>query len=152
MPVHVERRLVPFGADQVFSIIADIERYPEFVPWCSAALIHERRRHKKETKETTVIAELQAAYGLIRKSFTSRAVIYGAEHRITMSLLEGPFRHMEGEWHVKARGETCQVVCEVDFAFEGRLTALIGERFLENFIPRLVDSFEARAHVLYGEL
>ena len=147
MPVHVERRVLSFSAKNVFSIIADIKRYPEFVPWCSAAVIHERRVQKKEI---TVIAELQAAYGFVRKSFTSRARIRKAEGRIKMSLLKGPLRHLEGQWLVVKRKNGCEVMCQVDFQFEGRLSGFVGERFLGTIIPRLVDSFEARAEAFYG--
>lgn len=148
MPTHAEKRIMPYSADDMYALIADISAYPEFLPWCSAARIRARRR----TEEGEVIdADLVISFKLFRERFGSRVTLKPAQRQIDVAYLDGPFRHMNNHWAFAPLTETsCEVDFFVDFEFRSRaLQALIGLVFQEA-MQRIVRAFEARAQALYG--
>ncbi|OFX12386.1 MAG: ubiquinone-binding protein [Alphaproteobacteria bacterium RIFOXYD12_FULL_60_8] len=146
MPRHAERRVVPYSVDQMFDLVADIEKYPDFLPWCVAARI--RRR-----EGDVLLADLVIGFKMIRERYTSRVALNRAEGRIDVAYTEGPFSHLENHWRFEPCPEGgCEVDFFVDFAFKNRvLDALMGRLFGEA-VGLMVGAFDTRAQALYGEL
>ncbi|MEM7546646.1 MAG: type II toxin-antitoxin system RatA family toxin [Pseudomonadota bacterium] len=148
MPKHAEIRVMPYSADEMYALIADVPAYPEFLPWCSAARIRARR----PVPEGQVLdADLVISFKLFRERFGSRVVLKPEQKAIDVSYLDGPFRYLDNRWIFKPMSETsCEVDFHVDFEFKSSvLQALIGIVFNEA-MQRIVRAFEARAVELYG--
>ncbi|HLI12786.1 MAG TPA: type II toxin-antitoxin system RatA family toxin [Alphaproteobacteria bacterium] len=143
MPTHAEKRILPYRADQLFDLVADIERYPEFLPWCRAARI--RRR-----EADTIYADLIIGWRMIRESFTSRVVLQRPA-RIDVSYHEGPFKYLNNHWIFEQQPDgNCLIDFYVDFEFRSKmLQKVIGVLFNEA-VRRMVHAFEERARKLYG--
>ena len=136
--------LVPYSASQMFVLVDNIEVYPEFLPWCSDAVVHLR---KADIVEATL--ELQRT-GL-RRRFRTRNTLR-ANEAIDLALIDGPFRHLAGGWRfADLGGSGCKVSLELEFELENRITdALLGP-FFEEICNSLVDSFTRRARDIYGD-
>ena len=149
MPTHAEKRVMPYSAEEMYALIADVPAYPEFLPWCAAARIRGRR----QTDEGEVVdADLVISFKLFRERFGSRVVLRPEEREIDVSYLDGPFRYLDNHWRFTPVSETsCEVDFFVDFEFRSRtLQALIGLVF-DEAMRRIVRAFEARAAALYGK-
>jgi len=148
MPKHTEKREMPYSADQLFDLVADIGSYPDFLPWVSAARI----RRVTETRTGKVIeADLVVSFRVFREKFGSRVTLNEQTQEIHVEYLEGPFKYLNNHWRFVALGDArCAVEFFVDFEFRSRaLQALIGVVFNEA-MHRIVRAFEARAAALYG--
>ena len=143
MPTHAEQRILPYTAEQLFDLVADVERYPEFLPWCVGARIRERR-------DDVIVADLLIGFRMVRERFTSR-VILNRPHRIDVTYAEGPFRYLQNRWLFEPTEDGgCRIDFFVDFEFRSRvLQTLIGALFNEA-VRRMVAAFESRARQLYG--
>jgi coenzyme Q-binding protein COQ10 len=145
MPVHRETRAFPYTPAQVFDLVADVERYPEFLPWCVGCRI------KTRESPGCFTADLAVGFKMVRERFTSRVTIE-RPNTITVAYLDGPFRHLTNTWTFRpaAGGTGTEVDFFLDFEFRSRLLqTLIGALF-EEAVRRMVGAFEARAHRLYG--
>ncbi|MGH6933552.1 MAG: type II toxin-antitoxin system RatA family toxin [Dongiaceae bacterium] len=145
MPTHAEKRAMPYRPEQMFDLVADIERYPEFLPWCVAARIRERR-------DDVVVADLVIGFKMIRERFTSRVHLDRPGLRIDVTYTDGPFRRLNNHWIFEpADGGGCLIDFYVDFEFRSQLLQrLIGALFNEA-VRRMVQAFEGRARRLYGD-
>ncbi|MGY6635262.1 MAG: type II toxin-antitoxin system RatA family toxin [Alkalilacustris sp.] len=149
MPVHEEHRKLPYGADEMFELVADVARYPEFLPWTAAARIRSRRPFPGgEVME----ADLVISFRVFREKFGSRVTLWHADRRIQTEYIDGPFRYMKSEWSFRpAEDGGCEVDFVVDFEFRNAiLQRLIGVVFNEA-MQRIVRAFETRAETLYGQ-
>ena len=143
MPTHAERRVLPHGREQLFDLVADIERYPEFLPWCMAARIRERQ-------EDFVIADLVIGFRMFRERFTSR-VTFDRPHRIDVEYTHGPLRYLNNHWVFAPGGEAgCEIDFFVDFEFRSHLLQLAIGALFNEAVRRMVDAFETRADAIYG--
>ena len=143
MPHHSEKRFVPYTAEQMFALVVDVERYPDFLPWCAATRITSR-------EGDTFEADLLAAFGAFRERFTSRVVMDRAAKTITIEYLDGPFQHLTNRWHFVDEEGGCIVDFDIDFAFKSKtLEALIAGIFTRA-IEKMTASFDERAHKLYA--
>ncbi len=135
--------LVPYTVEQMYRLVADFERYPEFLPWCGRAELLKREGELVE-------ARLDIAYSGLHKSFTTRNRLIENE-RIEMGLLEGPFRALQGVWMFQPLGEAgSKVAMEMEFEFASRLlSATLGPIF-NRIAGSLVDAFIERAKRVYG--
>lgn len=149
MPTHAEKRRMPYSADEMYALIADVKSYPEFLPWCSAARI--RSRTEQEDGTEVIDADLVISFKVFRERFTSRVTLHPEERRIDVAYLEGPFRYLNNHWKFDPVDEShCDVDFFVDFQFRSAmLQRLIGVVFNEA-MQRIVRAFEARAAQLYG--
>jgi coenzyme Q-binding protein COQ10 len=144
MPTHAEKKVRPYTPEQLFDLVADVERYPEFLPWAVAARIRSREGN-------LVTADLVIGFKMFRERFTSRVVLDRAR-RIDVSYTEGPFKYLDNHWLFEPMqgGGTC-IDFFVDFEFRSAiLQRLIGMLFNEA-VRRMVHAFEMRAKQLYGE-
>lgn len=144
MPSHREERLLPYTPQQLYDLVLDVERYPEFLPWCLAARIN---RHEPQA----VVADLVIGFKMVRERFTSR-VAYDPE-RLTVETrnVQGPFRHLRSLWHFKPHDEGCLVDFSLEFEFRSRVLQRLIQALFEEAVRRMVAAFEARARDLYGE-
>lgn len=148
MPTHTEKRRMPYSADEMYALVADVESYSEFLPWCAASRI--RSRQAVEGGEVLEV-DLVISFKVFRESFGSRVTLRPSERRIDVEYLQGPFRYLNNHWHFEPISEKeCEVDFFVDFEFRSRtLQAIIGVVFNEA-MRRIVHAFEQRARQLYG--
>jgi coenzyme Q-binding protein COQ10 len=144
MPTHAEQRHLPYSQKQLFDLVASVERYPEFLPWCSAARI---TRHDGDTFH----ADLVVRFKMFKERFASRVTLH-PHSQIDVEYINGPFRYLNNHWHfIEAEDGGCVIDFYVDFEFRSRvLQKLIGLLFNEA-VSRMVGAFEARARQLYGD-
>ena len=147
MPTHSETRRLPYTAEQMYDLVADVARYPEFLPWCSAARI---RSVVPEGEAEVMTADLVISFKVFRERFTSRVELHSAARKIDTEYLDGPFRYMKSNWSFQDVEGGCDVSFHVDFAFRNMiLQKMIGVVFNEA-MQRIVRAFEERAVALYG--
>ncbi len=149
MPTHAEKRVMPHTADQMYTLIADIEEYPEFLPWCAGCRVRERR---SDGAAQIIDADLIISFKVFRERFGSRVTLKPEEKKIEVAYLDGPFKYMNNYWSFHPISATeCEVDFFVDFEFKSRtLQAVIGVVFNEA-MRRIVRAFEKRARELYGD-
>jgi len=144
MPTHAERRVLPYRPDQLFDLVADIERYPEFLPWCVGVRIRER-------KEDSVVADLIIGFKMIRERFTSRVKLDRPGLRIDVAYAEGPFRYLNNHWLFEPMPDGhCRIDFYVDFEFRSHLLQRIIGALFNEAVRRMVSAFENRVKKLYG--
>jgi len=148
MPTHAEKRDLPYSAQQMYDLVADVAAYPEFLPWCAAARIRGRRPFPEGE---ILDADLVISFKVFRERFGSRVTLRPATTTIDVEYLDGPFKYLNNHWHfIDHGGGGCTVDFFVDFEFRSRtLQAVIGVVFNEA-MQRIVRAFEDRARVLYG--
>lgn len=147
MPTHAEKRVMPYSAQQMYDLIADVDAYPQFLPWCSAARI--RKRTPRGDIEV-VDAELVISFKVFRERFGSRVTLMPKDQKIDVEYLDGPFKYLNNHWSFEDCEGGCEVDFFVDFEFKSKiLQTIIGVVFGEA-MQRIVGAFEARAKVLYG--
>ena len=142
MPTHAEQRVLPYTPEQLFALVADIERYPEFLPWCVGARIKERRAD-------LIIADLIIGFRVFRERFTSR-VSLDRPRRIDVAYADGPFRYLNNHWVFEDVPGGCRIDFFVDFEFKSRLMQKVIEVLFSEAVRRMVGAFERRARHLYG--
>jgi coenzyme Q-binding protein COQ10 len=143
MPQHYERRQLPYTPKQMFDLVADIERYPEFLPWCLAAKITGRDGN-------AITADLVIGYRAIRESFTS-LVDLEPGRRISVRYVSGPLAKLTNEWSFEPAGrKQCTISFFVDFRFRSLLLSRLMDMFFDVAFRRMVTAFETRAKQLYG--
>ena len=147
MPRHAETRTLPYTPAQMYDLVADVERYPEFLPWTAAARIRSR---EGGPEGEVLLADLVISFRVFRETFGSKVVLWPGEHRIETAYLEGPFEHMRSEWRFEAAEGGCRVHFWVDFAMRNRIIGRVVETFFDQAMQRIVAAFERRARALYG--
>ncbi len=147
MPSHSETRTLPFTADQMYELVADVASYPEFLPWTAAARIKSR---EDQGDVEIVIADLVISFKVFRERFTSKVTLAREARRIDTEYLDGPIKHLESVWQFVDVEGGCEVAFEVDFEFKSRLLQGAAGLFFNEAMQRVVRAFEARAHDLYG--
>jgi coenzyme Q-binding protein COQ10 len=140
---------IDHSASNMFALVADVERYPEFVPLCSALRVKERNTGDDGVE--ILLADMTVSYKLLQETFTSRVTLDPAHHKVDVEYVDGPFKHLVNRWRFK---ETSPSSCDVDFyvsyEFASRsLQFLVGAVFDKAF-RKFVDAFEARADQFYG--
>ncbi len=146
MPTHAEKRVVPHTQEQIFDLVADVESYPQFLPWCLACRI--RRR----TGPDSFIADLMIGFKVFREQFTSKVTLMRSE-RIDVVYQRGPFRHLNNHWKFSTnQNGHCVIDFYIDFEFRSKtLQKLIGALFNEA-VQRMVNAFEKRAAQMYAPI
>ena len=135
--------LVPYTAAEMFALVDDIESYPEFLPWCTAAEVHSRTDHIVE-------ASLDLQKGAVRKRFTTRNTRRPFE-AIELALVGGPFNRLSGGWQFKDLGDSgCKVSLSLGFEFESKLMDVMFGSFFEDTCNSLIAAFSKRAAVVFG--
>lgn len=143
MPRHHERRTLPYTRQQMYDLVADVERYPEFLPWCIGSRIFKRL-------EDEIWADLVIGFKMFRERFTSRVRLVEHE-QIDVDYVKGPLKHLHNRWLFEEGTDGgCVIDFEVDFEFKNPIfERLVGALFTEA-VHRLVFAFESRARELYA--
>jgi coenzyme Q-binding protein COQ10 len=144
MPTHAETRAMPHTPEQLFGLVADVEHYPEFLPWCVASRIRKRDGN-------VFFADLVIGFKMIRERYTSKVTLDPVNRRIDVTYTEGPFQHLNNHWIFEATADGgTRIDFYVDFEFRSKLLQkMIGALFNEA-VKLMVASFEKRARQLYG--
>jgi len=146
MPTHTEKRIMPYTAKQMYDLVADVETYPDFLPWCAATRI---RKVTKDSHKAIIEADLIIAFKVFRERFGSRVTLKAEKFSIDVEYLDGPFKYLNNHWIFRDVDGGCETDFFVDFEFKSRvLQALIGVVFNEA-MQRIVKAFEMRADDLY---
>jgi ribosome-associated toxin RatA of RatAB toxin-antitoxin module len=143
MPLVERSALVTYTPAQMFALVNDVGRYPEFLPWCTAG-------RAEEVSATERLATVKVARGVLQAEFTTRNILQ-ADAQIHMQLVHGPFRDLTGLWRFGALGERgCKVHFRVQFEFKNRITAAAFNAVFETLCATVVDAFAQRAQKIYG--
>jgi coenzyme Q-binding protein COQ10 len=149
MPQFSTRRRVPHAAGDMFDLVADVERYPEFVPLCKALRVI-RRVPEPEGVEI-LVAEMTVAYKLLRERFSCRVTLDRPNLQILVEYLDGPFSHMENRWEFHPLGEqSCEIVFFIAYEFRSRALGLLMGAVFDTAFRRFSAAFEKRADEVYG--
>ena len=143
MPVVDKSALVPYSAAQMYSLVNDIEAYPQFLPWCRSSRVLSRSEHQ-------IKATIEMVKGPMHRSFTTCNHLQ-PQREIQMQLVNGPFRRLDGAWQfISLREDACKVVLRLEFEFANTLLRLSIGPIFNRIADTLVDSFCQRARQLYG--
>ncbi|MDD9721666.1 type II toxin-antitoxin system RatA family toxin [Sulfitobacter sp. PR48] len=147
MPTHSETKELPYTAQQMYDLVADVGKYPEFLPWTAAARI---RSDERIGDHRVMDADLVISFKVFRERFTSRVTLWPDQMKIDTEYLDGPFKYLLSNWRFEDAPQGCKVHFHVDFEFRNRiLQGIIGVVFNEAML-RVVKAFEKRAEALYG--
>jgi len=146
LPSFETSRRVPFTARQMFDVVADVERYPQFLPLCECLVVRARER---QGAESVLVATMTVGYGAIRESFTSRVTLRPEQREIRVAYLDGPFSHLDNRWRFRDADGGSRVDFFIDYAFSSRMLALLMGAVFDKAVRKYTSAFEARAHALY---
>ena len=142
MPTYGDRKLVGYSPEQLYDLVADVEKYPQFLPWCVGAVVQSR-------SQSELVADLRIGFGPFRESFTSRVTLEPS-HKIQVRYENGPFKYLNNQWVFIADPNGAKVDFWVDFEFRSKLLQkAIGVVFNEA-VRRMVGAFLKRARDVYG--
>ena len=143
MPQHAETRRLPWSPEQLFDLVADVPRYPEFLPWVAAVRV-------RSDSAAEMIADLAVGFKALRERFTSR-VVKDRPRAIHIDYVEGPLKYLRNDWTFRPDGSGgTELHFAVDFAFRSRIFEAIAGQMFDRALRRMIGAFEARAAELYG--
>lgn len=143
MPTHAEKRKLPYTQEQLFNLVADVEKYPEFLPWCIESRITRR-------EGDVIYADLVIGYKMVREKFGSRVTL-SKPNAIHVEYLSGPMKYLSNHWKfIPEKDGGCTIDFYVDFEFKNFLFKKLMGLFFNEVVRRMVAAFEARAQALYG--
>jgi coenzyme Q-binding protein COQ10 len=150
MPKFSSKRRVSHSASQMFDLVADVERYPEFVPLCKSLKVRQRALQADGTE--IVVADMTVSFTVVRESFTSRVTLDRANLKILVEYLKGPFSNLENRWMFESRGEdACDVTFFLAYEFKSRMLAMLMGSMFDAAFARFSAAFEKRADAIYGK-
>ena len=150
MPSFSNKRRVLHSAAEMFDLVADVERYPEFVPLCQSLKV--RQRTPKPDGTETVVADMTVSFNLVREGFTSEVTLDRPNLKITVRYLRGPFSNLENRWTFEPNGEgASDVGFFIAYEFKSRMLAILMGSMFDAAFARFSAAFEKRADVVYGK-
>jgi coenzyme Q-binding protein COQ10 len=150
MPRFSNRRRVQHRAVQMFDLVADVERYPEFVPLCQALKIRQRKTNPDGTE--TIVADMTVSFKLVKETFTSEVTLDREHLKILVRYLKGPFSNLENRWTFEAKGEeACDVGFFIAYEFKSKMLATLMGAMFDATFSRFSAAFEKRADMVYGK-
>ena len=142
MPGIRETRRLPYTAEQMFDLVADVGRYPEFLPWVIASRV-------RTDSETEMVADMLVGFKALKEKFTSR-VVKSRPEEIRVTYIDGPLRDLDNSWRFRPVEGGCEIDFAVDFAFRNPLFEKIAGQYFDRAFRKMVSAFEERAAALYG--
>jgi coenzyme Q-binding protein COQ10 len=142
MPGIRETRAMPYTAEQMFDLVADVDRYPEFLPWVIATRV-------KSDSETEMVADMLVGFKALKEKFTSR-VVKTRPDELRVTYIDGPLRDLDNAWRFRNVEGGCEIDFAVDFAFRNPLFEKIAGQYFDRAFRKMVAAFEERAGELYG--
>ncbi len=143
MPKHFQKRELPYTDEQIFNLVADIDKYPEFLPWCVDTRIFRQ-------EENLVYADVMVGFKWVREVYTSK-VIFNRPHLIDVEYQKGPFKYLINNWKFTKNKDGCEIEFFIDFEFKSRILQRIIGPFFDEAVSRMVSAFEKRAHFIYDD-
>ncbi len=148
MPSFSTKRRVPYSARQMYDLVADIERYPEFLPLCEGLTL---RTREEKLDRTIMVATMVAGYQAIRESFTTRVTLLPADQRVLVEYLDGPFSRLENRWVFKpVPGGGSEVDFFIDYELRSFMLGVLVGAVFDKAFRKFSEAFEARARQVYG--
>lgn len=143
MPRHHESRILPYSAEQIYAMVTDIARYPEFLPWVIALRV-------QSDTDTEAVADMIVGFKGLRESFSCR-VEKSRPAMVKVSYIDGPMKHLDNEWHFQDMADdSCRVDFMVDFSFRNKMFEMLAGQFFDKAFRKMTAAFETRAAELYG--
>jgi len=134
----------------MFDLVADVERYPEFVPLCQALKVRQRKQNGDGTE--TIVADMTVSFKLVKETFTSEVTLDRSARKINVRYLRGPFASLENRWTFEPRDEeACDVGFFIAYEFKSRMLAMLMGTMFDAAFARFSTAFEKRADVVYGK-
>jgi coenzyme Q-binding protein COQ10 len=144
MTIHAEKRVVSHTPEQLYALVLDVQKYPQFLPWCLAARV-------KSQTESELTADLIIGFNMFRETFTSYVEFDSDKLEIDVRYAEGPFKHLTNNWKFLPHEDGCEIDFYVDFEFNSRLLQSVIEALFTEAVRRMVRAFETRADKLYDK-
>ena len=143
MPRHTEKRHLPYTPQQLFDLVADVDRYPAFLPWCVGSRVYQKTPHQ-------FTADVLIGYKILREKYTC-IVHLDAPQRVYVHYVSGPFSRLDNTWTFQDAGDgTCILHFDIDFMFKGLMLQTLATSLFHEVLRRMVQAFEQRAEALYG--
>ena len=142
MPSARETRILPYSREQMFDLVADVARYPEFLPWVVATRV-------RSDTATEMVADMLVGFKAIREKFTSKVLKQRPDH-LQVRYIDGPLRDLDNSWTFREHDTGCAVDFSVDFAFRNIVFERLAGQYFDRALRRMIEAFEERAHALYG--
>ena len=143
MPGVRESRRLPYSAEQMFDLVADVARYPEFLPWVVATRV-------RSDDGAEMIADMLVGFKALREKFTSRVIKHRPD-RLEVIYIDGPMRDLDNLWHFRPlSGGGCEIDFCVDFSFKNKMFEMLAGQYFDRAFRKMVAAFETRARQLYG--
>ena len=148
MPRFETNRPVRHDPEQMFALVADVERYPEFLPLCQILRVRDRR---EGDGKTLLVADMTVAYKMVRESFASQVLLKPTDRQIDVKYIDGPFRYLDNRWNFAERPDGgCDVNFFIDYEFKSRTLGLLMGSMFDYGFRRFATAFEKRADEIYG--
>lgn len=147
MPKFESTRIVTFTPRQMFDLVADVERYPEFVPLCERLTIRTRREREGTT---LLVADMTVAYKMIRESFATQVLLDPDKRQIDVEYIDGPFRFLRNQWRFEDDPKGCRVVFFIEYEFKNRALGMVMGSMFDYAFRRFAVAFEERAAKVYA--
>ena len=148
MPKFETTRHVRHAPEQMFALVADVEKYPEFLPLCEALSIRSR---KDRDGQTILVADMTVGYKAIRETFTSQVHLKLEENRIDVKYIDGPFKYLSNVWSFEPAGHgACEIHFSIDYEFKNRLLGMVMGSMFDRAFRMFAEAFEKRADIIYG--
>ena len=149
MPKHFEKKIVNFTAKQMYELVADIDNYREFLPWCNDSKIIEVTNLDDEKK--TLLADLEIGYKDLVYTYRSNVLLNDQELTIKVDFVHGPFKNLDNSWIFKEiDDQSCEIEFSIDFELNISIFNLLISKFFDRAFKKMVSSFENRANQIYG--
>lgn len=149
MPTFDTVRRVPYSAQQMYALVADVEQYPQFLPLCEALRVVSR---SQVAGHPVIVATMEIGYKAIRETFTTRVVLMPGMPAVTVTYLDGPFHHLENRWRFLPAdgGRSCDVGFWIDYQFKSPMLGLLMGVMFDKAFRKFSEAFEQRARAVYG--
>ncbi|MBX3596335.1 MAG: type II toxin-antitoxin system RatA family toxin [Rhizobiaceae bacterium] len=147
MPSFQTNRSVPHTPEQMFALVADVEKYPQFLPLCEALTV---RSSRERDGKTLLVADMTVGYKAIRETFTSQVLLKPDENVIEVKYLDGPFKHLTNIWRFAPHPTGCEVQFFIDYEFKSRILSAVMGAMFDRAFRMFSEAFEKRADEIYG--
>lgn len=150
MPVHSENRVLPFSARQMFDLVLDVAKYPEFLPWCVAT----RVKSKDDADQGQMVADMAVGFKMLQERYTSRISFEApgdaGEGHIHVTDVGGPFKRLETDWRFRPNADGCEVEFNIDFEFSSALLEKVMGSIFNEAAHKMMQAFVTRAEAVYA--
>ncbi len=146
MPKFSSTRRVAHTPELMFALVADIEKYPQFLPMCEALVV---RSKKERNGKTLLVADMTVGYKKIRETFTSQVLLDHGTETIDVKYIDGPFRYLQNNWKFEEAGDGCNVKFFIDYEFKSRILGMLMGAMFDRAFHMFSEAFEKRADSIY---